>query len=255
MSALHQVPRERSNGDCDRAMLRVSHLTAGYGRHAILEDASFALRRGAITGLVGANGAGKSTLVKTLTGLIKPLAADELSFDGQSLDHFRQRLGYMPQHTDVDWQFPATVADVVRMGRLPRLRWWQWPGRADREAATKALHETGMDSHARMPIGQLSGGQRQRTLLARTLVNEPDLLILDEPFAGVDAASQDAIMSIIRARRDDGAAVLLVHHNLAEVTHYCDDVVALGHGRVLATGPVAEALQDSVVNEMFGLPA
>lgn len=254
MSALRQVPQVHDYGDPAPAMLRVSHLTAGYGRHAIVEDASFELRRGAITGLVGANGAGKSTVVKTLTGLIKPLAAEDVAYDGQPLDRFRHRLSYMPQHTDIDWQFPATVADIVRMGRLPRLRWWQWPSRADRKAAGKALRETGMDSHARMPIGQLSGGQRQRTLLARTLVSQPDLLILDEPFAGVDAASQDAIMAIIHARRDQGAAILLVHHNLAEVTRYCDDAIALGHGRVLAAGPVGEALQDSVVNEMFGLP-
>lgn len=236
-------------------MLHVEKLTAGYPRTPVLHDASFTLTPATITGLVGANGSGKSTLVRTLVGLLPPLACGSMTFDGVDLAHFRQRLGYMPQHADIDWSYPATAFDIALMGRTAGLRWWQWPSRADKDAAHAALSRTGMQAHAQLPISALSGGQRQRVLLARTLVSEPEFIILDEPFAGVDAASQRAIMDVLKELRENGVTILLVHHNLAEVADFCDEVLMVGHGRLIAAGPTEQVLTESAIADMFSLPS
>ncbi|MDK8676890.1 metal ABC transporter ATP-binding protein [Corynebacterium tuberculostearicum] len=236
-------------------MLRATHLTAGYPRTPVLADATFALTPATITGLVGANGSGKSTLVRTLVGLLPPLNCESLTFDGTNLAHFRHRLGYMPQHAEIDWDFPATAFDVALMGRTAGLRWWQWPSRVDKRAAHDALARTGMQEHSHLPISALSGGQRQRVLLARTLVSDPELIILDEPFAGVDAASQRAIMEVLENLRADGATILLVHHNLAEVADFCDEVLMVGQGRLIAAGPTKQVLTESAIADMFCLPS
>lgn len=236
-------------------MLSVRNLTAGYPRTPVLHDASFTLTPATITGLVGANGSGKSTLVRTLVGLLPPLTCGSMTFDGVDLAHFRQRLGYMPQHANIDWSYPANPFDVTLMGRTAGLRWWQWPSRADKDATHAALARTGMQAHAQLPISALSGGQRQRVLLARTLVSAPELIILDEPFAGVDAASQRAIMDVLKELRDNGVTILLVHHNLAEVADFCDEVLMVGRGRLIAAGPTEQVLTESAIADMFSLPS
>ncbi len=223
------------------ATLRAHDLTAGYAR-PVLRGLNFALRAGACTGLVGANGAGKSTLVTTLVGLLKP--------HGGRID-YTGRLGYMPQNAAVDWDFPATVADLVLMGRVGHYRWW--PGRRDRAQVRQAMELTGISALADVSISDLSGGQRQRALLARTLAVEPDLLILDEPFAGVDQASQEAISEVLRGL--EHTTILLVHHNLAEVAALCDDVILLGRGGILGAGPTPDTLTNEAITRLYGLPA
>lgn len=235
-------------------MIDIAGLSVSYGSNRVLSGISTHVRRGRITGLVGANGSGKSTLVKTAVGLVRAEPGAQVLFDSQSLDAFRRRLGYMPQQADLDWSFPAIVEDLALMGLSARLPWYRWPGKAEKQAAHRALERTGAADLARRPIAALSGGQRQRVLLARTLATEPDLLILDEPFAGVDAASQDAIVAVLRELRDSGVTVLLVHHNLAEVATYCDDVILLGPEGIIASGPTAETLTDSAISQLFSLP-
>ena len=217
--------------------LSVSHLTAGY--HApVLQDISFRLTPGVITGLVGANGAGKSTLIKTVVGLIPPLGG-EVSTSG--------RLAYMPQHADLDWDFPATVSDLVLMGRVGHYRWW--PSRADKSLVVSALQRVGLADLADRPISDLSGGQRQRVLLARCLAAEPEILILDEPFAGVDQASQATIVDVLGSLT--GVTMLLVHHNLTEVAEYCQEVILLGHGGILGNGPTRATLTPDSIMRLY----
>ena len=164
-------------------MIHIADLSVSYGSNRVLSGISTHVRRGTITGLVGANGSGKYTLVKAAVGLVRTEPGAQVLFDGQSLDAFRRRLGYMPQQADLDWSFPAIVEDLALMGLSARLPWYRWPGKAEKQAAYHALERTGAADLARRPIAALSGGQRQRVLLARTLATEPDLLILDEPFA------------------------------------------------------------------------
>ncbi|AWB83315.1 metal ABC transporter ATP-binding protein [Corynebacterium liangguodongii] len=226
-------------------MLTIDHLTAGYGRRVVLDDISVEFRPGRIAGLVGANGSGKSTLLKAAVGLIEaPGARIEAS----------GRIGYMPQHAEIDWDFPATLFDVALMGRTGHLAWWQWPGREDRAAAAAALMRVGLQDKANDPISALSGGQRQRTLLARALASEPEILILDEPFAGVDKLSQDTIVGVLRELRESLTTIVLVHHNLAEVAEFCDDVVLLGPDGIIAAGETACTLDDAAVATLFSLP-
>ncbi|MDY3126873.1 MAG: ABC transporter ATP-binding protein [Corynebacterium sp.] len=197
--------------------LSVKDLTAGY-RSPIVVGANFTIAAGHITGIIGPNGAGKSTVLKTLVGQLPVL---------RGTIHVQGQLGYMPQRAELDWDFPATVFDMVIMGRAPSLRWWQWYSRADREATWDALRHVGLDDKADVEIAHLSGGQRQRAILARTLVSSPDIVLLDEPFAGIDAPSQSAIEEILRELASRNVAIGLVHHNLDDVARLCDSVVAV----------------------------
>lgn len=226
-------------------MIRLAGLTVAYGYTPVLEDVAITFRNGAMTGLIGANGAGKSTLIKAAVGLL-PAPGAQIDIDGT--------VGYMPQHADIDWDFPATLIDVALMGRTPHLRWWQWPSRNDKQIADHMLERVGLADKRNDPISALSGGQRQRTLLARTLACEPDILILDEPFAGVDQQSQATITTILRELRDQGTTIILVHHDLAEVAELCDDVVLVANRKILAAGPTETTLTESAISELFSLP-
>lgn len=212
------------------------HLSVAYHTEPVLRDVSFEVPQGVVMGIIGPNGAGKSTLIKAMLGLVPSLAGKSLFF-GEPLDRVRQRVGYMPQSTSVDWDFPTTVQDVVTMGTYGSLGWLRRPGRAERERALTALEHTGMREFASRQIGELSGGQRQRVFLARTLAQAPDLLFMDEPFQGVDAKSQQAIVRVLHELRTNGKTVVIVHHDLATVRDYCDHVTLLNR-RVVASGPV-----------------
>lgn len=235
-------------------MIDIENLSVSYGANRVLESISTRVEQGQITGLVGANGSGKSTLVKATVGLVRAEPGARITFDSQPLEDFRHRLGYMPQQAALDWSFPAVVEDIAIMGLSARLPWYRWPGKEEKAAAHRALERTGAADLAKRPISALSGGQRQRVLLARTLAAEPEVLILDEPFAGVDAASQDAIVTVLQRLRDNGVTVLLVHHNLAEVAEYCDDVILLGAHGIISSGPTAETLTDGAITQLFTLP-
>ncbi len=231
--------------------LRAEGITVAYHRATVLRDADLTVYPGSITGIVGPNGAGKSTLMKATLGLAPVLRGRALFF-GKPLAQVRDRVAYMPQAVEVDWDFPTTVGDVVEMGTYGRLGWFRWPGRAQHEATDRALELTGITHIADQPIGELSGGQRQRMLLARTLVQEPKLCLLDEPFQGVDAASQRDISAVLEHLRDEGIAVLLIHHDLETVRGLCDRVTIVNRD-VIATGSPDEVLTAATIASAYGV--
>ncbi|AJE32320.1 ABC transporter [Corynebacterium humireducens NBRC 106098 = DSM 45392] len=230
-------------------------LTVAYHSTPVLRDISLTVPVGVVMGVVGPNGSGKSTLLKAMLGLVPPASGDALFF-GRPLAQVRQQVGYMPQHTSVDWDFPTTVADVVLMGTYGRLGWLRRPGRAEKQAAARAMEATCVTDLADRQIGQLSGGQRQRVFLARTLAQEPDLFIMDEPFQGVDAFSQQAIVDVLHDLRAQGRTVILVHHDLSTVADYCDHVTLLGGDArrgVVASGEVSTHFTHENIAAAYGL--
>jgi manganese/zinc/iron transport system ATP- binding protein len=219
--------------------LEVRHLTAGYRAEPVLRDVSVAVPAGTLTGVVGPNGAGKSTLLKAILGLVRPTAGT-VAVRGKPLAADRLAVAYVPQRGGVDWDFPARVADVVLMGTYGRLGWFRRPGRAERNLAAAAIEQVGLTNFAGRQIGELSGGQQQRTFLARALAQQAEVYLLDEPFQGVDAVTERAVVDLLRSLRVAGKTVVAVHHDLATVPDYFDRVVLL-NGTVVAGGPVAEA--------------
>ena len=214
-------------------------LSVAYRVDPVLRNVDVAVPTGAVMGIVGPNGAGKSTLIKAMLGLV-PTLTGTTTFFGRPLERVRQRVGYMPQFTSVDWDFPTTVRDVVLMGTYGRLGWLRRPGPDEKQAAAAALDQTG-DAHlARRQIGELSGGQRQRVFLARALAQQPDLYFMDEPFQGVDARSQQAIVAVLGQLRRQGKTVVIVHHDLTTVQTFCTHATLLNQ-TVVSSGPIDEA--------------
>jgi manganese/zinc/iron transport system ATP- binding protein len=230
--------------------LHVEDLTVSYAEAPVLWDIDLNIPQGVMAAIVGPNGAGKSTLMKTVLGLIPPVAGHVL-LGGVALGKARRRIGYVPQRTSVDWDFPTTVLDVVMMGLYARLGWFRRPGRAEREAALSALAEVGMAEYARRQISQLSGGQRQRVFIARALVQQADIYFLDEPMAGVDATTERTIIALLHRLRDQGKTVIVVHHDLQTVRRYFDWLVLL-NVRVIAQGPVAQVYTPDNLRRAYG---
>lgn len=230
-------PRTRS-AHSDEYACATHQLSVAYRSTPVLINADFRVPQGVVMGIVGPNGAGKSTLIKAMLGLVTPLTGSS-DFFGHPLRRVRQRVGYMPQSTSVDWDFPTTALGVVTMGTFGSLGWIRRPGRAERARAMAALEQTGIVELASRPISELSGGQRQRVFLARTLAQNPDLFFMDEPFQGVDAQSQQAIVAVLHALRKQGKTVVMVHHDLATIGDYCDQVTLLNR-RIIASGPTDE---------------
>lgn len=233
------------------AALSVSGLSFAYRDSLVLREVTLDLPQGVVLGVIGPNGAGKSTLLKAVVGLLKPAKGTVACF-GEPLARVRRRVGYMRQASSVDWDFPTTVSDVVLMGTYGGLGWFRRPGTKERDVAAAALKRVGIPHLAHRPISQLSGGERQRTFLARLLAQEPDLLLLDEPFAGVDAASQETITNVLHGLRDEGRTVVIVHHDLATVPTLCDWTCLLNR-TVMGFGPTKEVFTDEMVKQAYGL--
>ncbi len=230
--------------------IEVHDLSVAYRDQPVLWDVDMQVRRGCLSALVGPNGAGKSTLLKSLMGLIRP-AAGTVRLLGSNLDEVRRRISYVPQRGNVDWTFPVTVRDVVLMGRYPHLGWFRRPGSKDRRLAMEALDRVGMSAYADRQISQLSGGQQQRAFLARALAQDGDLLLLDEPFQGVDARTEKAIIGLLRELRTSGRTVLVVHHDLQTIPDYFD-CVSLLNVRMVAEGLVDEVFTEENLRLCFG---
>ncbi|GMU40953.1 MAG: ABC transporter [Chloroflexota bacterium] len=230
--------------------LDVQGLTAGYpGYPPAIRDITFRVPVGELVGLIGPNGAGKSTLFKSILGLVHPDAGRALAF-GRPVREARDVIAYMPQIEEVDWDFPITVLDVVRMGRYRGFRPFQRWTSADRDAAMDALERTQLAQFAGRQVGQLSGGQRRRVLMARAIARGARLLLLDEPFAGLDAAVQHDLVEILDGLAQEGKSILVATHDLSCVANSCDEAVCLNR-RVIAAGPSAEVLTASVLTETF----
>ena len=228
-------------------VLSAEHLSFGYARTPVLRDVSVSVAAGEFVALVGPNGSGKSTLLRLLLGTMSPQQGTVTLF-GSPPDRFRDRwrLGYVPQRPALGTEVPATVEEIVTSGRLRRGRWWRSLTAGDRTAVRHAIDSVGLGDQAARPLGELSGGQQQRAFIARAFASEPDLLVLDEPIAGVDAESQRRFRdSLVHLIHDHGSGVLLVSHELSAVAHDVDRVIVLKQ-RVLFDGPPADLAERGV---------
>ncbi|PID60626.1 MAG: manganese/iron transporter ATP-binding protein [Gammaproteobacteria bacterium] len=219
--------------------------------HMALDHASFAIPKGSIAALVGINGSGKSTLFKAIMGLV-PLASGTVSILGQAGGKVkRNTVAYVPQNEEVDWNFPVLVEDVVMMGRYGHMGLFRHPTAIDHEKVEHALERVGMSDYRKRQIGELSGGQKKRVFLARALAQEGEVILLDEPFTGVDVTTEDAIIALLRELRDEGRVLLVSTHNLGSVPQFCDQV-ALIYRRVLDYGPTETVFTQANLQQAFG---
>ncbi len=230
--------------------VEVTDLTVAYRERPVLWDVDLEVPQGKLMAIMGPNGAGKTTLIKAILGLV-PTAAGRVLIHGKSYSENRALVGYVPQRGSVDWDFPTTVRDVVMMGRYGALGWMRRPGRTEREQAHAALVKLGMEDFADRQISELSGGQQQRVFLARALVQEARIYFMDEPFQGVDAKTERAIVELLKELRAQGRTVVVVHHDLQTVTEYFDWVTLLNVRRI-ASGPVAETFTDENLRLAYG---
>ena len=230
--------------------IEVTDLTVAYQDKPVLWDIDLDVPPGVLLSIVGPNGAGKTTLIKAILGLVRPAAGNVLIYD-KPYDSQRRIVGYVPQRGSVDWDFPTNVLDVVMMGRYGALGWVRRPGKKERELAMQALEKVGMEAYTTRQISQLSGGQQQRVFLARALVQDATVYLMDEPFQGVDATTERAIVTLLQELRANGKTVVVVHHDLQTVTDYFDWVMLLNIRRI-ASGPVDETFTPDNLRETYG---
>jgi manganese/iron transport system ATP-binding protein len=233
--------------------LAVEGITVSYRNgHTALRDMSFSIPRSTITALVGVNGSGKSTLFKAIMGFV-PLAAGRVSIFGNPASQALRRnlVAYVPQAEDVDWNFPVLVEDVVMMGRYGHMNMLRIPRGEDRDKVDAALERVGMSAYRKRQIGELSGGQKKRVFLARALAQEGKVILLDEPFTGVDVRTEEAIIALLKALRDEGRVMLVSTHNLGSVPRFCDRAVLINR-TVLASGPTKEVFTQANLEKAFG---
>jgi manganese/zinc/iron transport system ATP- binding protein len=230
--------------------LSVTDLTVAYKDKPVLWDIDLEVPTGNLMAIVGPNGAGKTTLIKAILGLVKP-AAGQVSIYGRAYREQRKLVGYVPQRGSVDWDFPTDVQDVVMMGRYGELGWFKRPGKREKAMAYDALEKVGMTAYHGRQISQLSGGQQQRVFLARALAQDAHIYFMDEPFQGVDATTEKAIVTLLQALRAAGKTVIAVHHDLQTVPEYFDWVTLLNVRRI-ASGPVAEVFTEENLRKTYG---
>lgn len=225
-------------------------VTVAYHRKPVLWDIDVTLNEPQLVGVLGPNGAGKSTLIKAILGLV-PTISGEVRIFGEPVALQRGRIGYVPQRESVDWDFPVSVLDVVLMGTYGQLGWFRRPGRRQRDWARQCLDRVGLLGLEHQQIGQLSGGQQQRTFLARALAQQADLYFMDEPLAGVDAATEHTIFELLRELREQGKTVVVVHHDLRTVPRYFDHVMLL-NVRLVAHGPTQAVFTEENLHKTYG---
>lgn len=230
--------------------VEIHDMTVAYQRRPVLWDIDLVVPEGKLVGIIGPNGAGKTTLIKAMLGLV-PLASGQVSIYGRPYAQVRHLVGYVPQRESVDWDFPVTVLDVVMMGTYGRLGWFRRPGRREREIAMASLEKVGLTDYAARQIRQLSGGQQQRVFLARALAQDARIYFMDEPFAGVDAATERAIVDLLQTLRAGGKTVLVVHHDLQTVREYFDHVILINM-RLVADGPTESIFTKAKLQETYG---
>lgn len=230
--------------------LQIHQLSVNYDKNPILWDISLEVPPGKLIGIIGPNGAGKSTLIKAALGLVTPISG-KVEFFKKPLKEVRLNVAYVPQRESVDWDFPITVRDLVLMGRYGKMGLLKWPRQADKEAAENYLEMVNMQSYADRQISQLSGGQQQRAFIARALLQEADIYFMDEPFAGIDLATEAVIMDILHQLKAKGKTVFIVHHDLNTVESYFDWVIMLNM-RLVACGSVAQVFNSDNLNATYG---
>lgn len=236
--------------NANKIPLELHDLTVAYQKKPVLYGIDLQVPEGKLIGIIGPNGAGKSTMIKAIMGLL-PISAGWVKIYGKSYRKNCHRVGYVPQRETVDWDFPVNVMDVVLMGRYGKLRLAQRPTQEDKKIACDCLDRVKMLPYANRQIGNLSGGQQQRVFLARALAQESDLYLMDEPFVGVDAATESAIMTILRDLIQNGKTVLVVHHDLATARQYFDMLMLLNM-RLVAFGPSEEVFNPEILQKTYG---
>lgn len=229
--------------------VEVKNLTVSYQTKPALLDVSVQIEADQLVGVIGPNGAGKSTFVKAILGFVKP-DVGTVHINGQNTQHAKGQVAYVPQRGAVDWDFPITVKEVALMGRYQSIPWYRNPGRKDLDVAMNALSMVRMSDYADRQIGQLSGGQQQRVFLARALAQGSDILLLDEPFAGVDAATERAILDVLERAKKAGKTLIVVHHDLVTAAEYFDKLLLIKQ-RLYAYGPPAVVLQEELLSEVY----
>ena len=230
--------------------LETHDLTVTYRKRPVLYGIDVAIPEGNLIGIVGPNGAGKSTLIKAVMGVVRSTGGWVKVF-GKPVKQSLPRIGYVPQRESIDWEFPVTVMDVALMGTYGKLGPFRWVGEAQRRKAREALERVGMLPYAKRQIGNLSGGQQQRVFLARALAQDSDLYLMDEPFAGVDAATESAIVELLKDLRSKGKTVIVVHHDLQSAREDFDMLLLLNM-RVVAFGPTAEVFTTELLQKTYG---
>lgn len=229
----------------------VKNLHVSYHGKEVVSNVSFEFKTHRLIGVIGPNGAGKSTLMKAALGLI-PRDKGEVTFNGESVDRIRTNIAYVPQRTDIDWDFPITVIDAVIIGRYPKLGLFRRPKKADKEFAYKCLEQVDMEEFASRQIAELSGGQQQRVFLARALAQEAEYFFLDEPFVGIDVESEETIITILKNLRDQGKTVFVIHHDLTKVSSYFDDLVLINK-ELIGAGPVEEITKPEIMKRAYNM--
>lgn len=229
--------------------IEVQHLTVSYHARAALLDVSVDIKKDQLVGVIGPNGAGKSTFIKAVLGFVKP-DIGEVRINGLDVRRTKGQVAYVPQRGSVDWDFPISVREVALMGRYQRIPWYRSAGRKDREAAMEALEMVRMQDFADRQIGELSGGQQQRVFLARALSQGSDILLLDEPFAGVDAATERAILDVLERAKNVGKTLVVVHHDLATAAEYFDKLLLIKQ-RLYAYGTPEVVLQEELLSKVY----
>lgn len=231
--------------------VEVKDLTVAYNAKPVLWDIDLKIPKGKLMAVVGPNGAGKTTLIKAMIGLLKPVTGTVRFADGSGdVQSLKNRIGYVPQSGSVDWDFPATVQDVVLMGCYGKLGWIRRPRKSDVELTKQTLAKVGMQDYTSRQISQLSGGQQQRVFLARALAQEAEIYFMDEPFKGVDAQTERAIVTLLKELKEQGKTVVIVHHDLQTVPDYFDWVTLINL-RVIASGPVEKVFHEENLKKTY----
>lgn len=243
-------PQPLSHSGRGEQTINVSHVGVSYRTVEALRDVSCAVHSGRLTGIIGPNGAGKSTLLKAMLGLV-PATSGLVLYGAQPLSNQLERVAYVPQRSQIDWTYPATVWDVVMMGRVRKTGWFRRFSTPSRHIAAAALERVGMNDYCDRRIGELSGGQQQRVFLARALAQEADIFCFDEPFVGIDQKTQDVIFKIFRELAADGKIVLVVNHDLGESIAHFDDLILL-NTEVIATGSRQQVLTRENLYSAYG---
>ena len=232
-----------------RYAIEIEDLTVSYGPVPALLDVSLKIPDGELVGVIGPNGSGKSTLLKSMMGFVRPDVGSVKLF-GQEASQTRGKVAYVPQRGTVDWDFPVTVGEVAAMGRYGHRRWWRDLKAEDYRIAKESLEKVRMGDFFKRQIGQLSGGQQQRVFMARALAQDAEILLLDEPFAGVDAATENAILDVLTSTRKQGKTVIVVHHDLGTAAEYFDTLVLLKQ-RLFGYGPPKKVLDPELLCEVY----
>ena len=244
---------ETTDGKNKRNVIEIEDLTVAYDSKPVLWDVDLVIPKGSLTCIIGPNGAGKSTLLKVILNLITPVSG-RLRFNIEGVTEpaaARKRIAYVPQNGSVNWDFPATVLDIVLMGRYGHIGWCKRPDAGDYNIAREMLHRIGMEAFEKRQINELSGGQQQRVFLARALAQQADVYVLDEPFKGVDVRTEKAIISILKEMQAAGQTSVVVHHALQTVESYFDRVIMINR-QLVAAGPTEEVFTDELVAKAFG---